>query len=643
MASGSFGATTDNAYISGTLSWSSVPNTEGNYSDVTAELRLSRTNSYTTYGTGTWYLDINGTQNSRSAAVSISLDSNTYIISNTVRVYHTDDGSKQISISVTGGIPGTSYTATYCSGTVSLDTIPRASTITTFNNFTIGDNIPVVLNRKSGSFTQDIHLYVGSTFVCARTNVADNYTLVLTSGEQDIIYNATPNGTYIGVVLYCLTYSGGVQVGSTQNKVANASVGVSIIPDFTTITSAETITAVSTNVGLFVQNLSRILCTITGAAGIKGSTISSYQLSIDGVIYNSSSATSGAINKSGDITVSGTITDSRGRTKTKNVTVNLLAYSVPSIAGFNVTRANSDGSDNPMGTYAKVASSGSAQSLINSVEKNTLTYKIYSRVRGTSDWGAAKKTETISGLTLSVSDDLFSGYTATSSYDFRLDILDKFNTALSVDVLPTGQVTMSWGNNGVGVGKVHEQGGLDVSGAVYEDGERLKQWEPGDIKITALVNASSGWLLCNGAAVSRTTYDALFAAISTTYGAGDGSTTFNVPNLKGRVPVGLDSGQTEFDSLGETGGAKTHTLASAEMPIHTHTQDAHVHEQNVSANPSSGGNGIRQDYDADVVGASAYTQGINTQSATATNQNSGSGGAHNNLQPYITLNFIIKY
>ena len=68
--------------------------------------------------------------------------------------------------------------------------------------------------------------------------------------------------------------------------------------------------------------------------------------------------------------------------------------------------------------------------------------------------------------------------------------------------------------------------------------------------------APTGWLLCDGSDVSRTTYSDLFAVVGTTYGAGDGSTTFGLPNLEGRVPVGLDAGQTEFDALAETGGSK---------------------------------------------------------------------------------------
>ena len=83
-------------------------------------------------------------------------------------------------------------------------------------------------------------------------------------------------------------------------------------------------------------------------------------------------------------------------------------------------------------------------------------------------------------------------------------------------------------------------------------------------------SAPTGWLLCDGSAVSRTTYSELFTAISTTYGSGDGSTTFNVPNLSGKVPVGKDSADTDFDTLGETGGSKTHTLTTAQLPSHTH-------------------------------------------------------------------------
>lgn len=199
----------------------------------------------------------------------------------------------------------------------------------------------------------------------------------------------------------------------------------------------------------------------------------------------------------------------------------------------------------------------------------------------------------------------------------------------------------------------------------------------GSITMFGASSAPTGWLLCDGSAVSRTTYAALFAVISDTYGVGNGTTTFNLPNLKGRVPVGLDSADSSFDVLGETGGAKTHTLTTSEMPSHTHTQNAHTHTQDAHNHTSaahthgpgsdivgrgvtgfiqyqsqSPGQGWGLSTTSTLADRAATTTGSTTvsinnttatnQNTTATNQNTGGGGAHNNLQPYLVLNFIIK-
>jgi microcystin-dependent protein len=192
----------------------------------------------------------------------------------------------------------------------------------------------------------------------------------------------------------------------------------------------------------------------------------------------------------------------------------------------------------------------------------------------------------------------------------------------------------------------------------------------GTVSQTARSTAPTGYLLCDGSAISRTTYSSLFDAIGTAYGAGDNSTTFNIPNLKGRIPVGFDSSQTEFDTLGETGGAKTHTLTTAEMPSHTHVQDSHNHTQNShnhsqnahshpvggansvyfivngsgtngTANISVGGGGYSNSVPQGATATNNATTATN-QATTATNQNTGGGGAHNNLQPYVVLNYMIK-
>lgn len=140
--------------------------------------------------------------------------------------------------------------------------------------------------------------------------------------------------------------------------------------------------------------------------------------------------------------------------------------------------------------------------------------------------------------------------------------------------------------------------------------------------------APSGWLLCDGSAVSRTDYAALFDVLGAAYGAGNGTTTFNLPNLKGRTPVGRDAAQTEFDVLGETGGEKAHTLTVAEMPSHRHDVKA----------PSSA-NGANQIMVPTYAGTGTKDGASNTGQPT---EAIGGGGAHNNMPPYVVLNYIIK-
>ena len=103
----------------------------------------------------------------------------------------------------------------------------------------------------------------------------------------------------------------------------------------------------------------------------------------------------------------------------------------------------------------------------------------------------------------------------------------------------------------------------------------------------------------------------------------------------GRVLVGLDTTQTEFDSLGEVGGAKTQALTESQMPIHTHAQNAHAHLE-VGGNT---GAGAINTLTRITTGGSNITTVTNTQATIATNQNTGGGEAHNNLQPYIIVNF----
>jgi len=148
----------------------------------------------------------------------------------------------------------------------------------------------------------------------------------------------------------------------------------------------------------------------------------------------------------------------------------------------------------------------------------------------------------------------------------------------------------------------------------------------GVISIFGGTVAPSGWMICDGAAVSRTTYAELFAAIGTTYGTGNGTSTFNIPDFRGRVPTGFDPNQDEFRNLGDKGGAKTHTLTVNEMPSHTHTVKGFSGVDDLNFTGSGGAFAA-----SDALGA--YDQQT---------QATGGGAPHNNLQPYNVVNYIIS-
>ena len=141
----------------------------------------------------------------------------------------------------------------------------------------------------------------------------------------------------------------------------------------------------------------------------------------------------------------------------------------------------------------------------------------------------------------------------------------------------------------------------------------------------ASASVPSGFLLCDGAEYSRTEYAELFEAIGTIYGDGDGETTFNVPNLSTRVPVGAGDG---YD-VGATGGEETVSLSKDEMPIHNH--DLKI----ASSTTSSSTDGF-------IVNTEGFLPEYPTVFAGKTNtENTGGGQPHNNMQPYTVVNYII--
>jgi len=171
---------------------------------------------------------------------------------------------------------------------------------------------------------------------------------------------------------------------------------------------------------------------------------------------------------------------------------------------------------------------------------------------------------------------------------------------------------------------------INSSGQIAQDGVIGRIAPTGVVLPFAGGSIPAGWLLCTGGAVSRTTYANLFSCIGTTYGVGDGSSTFNVPDMQGRVPAGVNTADSDFVSLNTTGGAATVTLALTDVPAHGHE---------IYGSTGGGATPYRKVVTSSGNNFTGTTYTV--LSGAAEMEQVGGGGSHNNLQPYISLYYII--
>jgi microcystin-dependent protein len=543
-----------------------------------------------------------------------------------INVTHNADGSLNINFSASAG-GGTLIGSASCSGSMGLTTIPRASVPTADgdNIFNAGETITIVTNRASTSFTHNIEYFFGN----ASGTIANGVGASTTWAVPLTLLNQFPNSASGSGFIRTHTIVNGSSIGHSDVGIVIGALSTAV-PDFTTITHSEATTGVASNVGAYVETISKLALAITGAAGYYGSTITSYKIEIlkgSTILQtiNSSSGTSLPLSADGTITLRGKVTDSRGRSTTKTVSITVLNYVPPTITTATARRALSGGTvDEDDGTYIRVDLNAAVQSLMNTTQRNALNYRLSTRTRGTSTW-TVKSTVTPGGLTFNSNVLLTGPYAITTAYEVKVEVYDDFITTATILQVPVAAIFMHWDAElGVGFGKFRENGMVDVAGDIFSRNGAVAPI--GSVEMWMTDTPPMGWLLMQGQAVSRVTYSILYALWGTTFGSGDGSTTFNLPNLKGRVPVGKDTGQTEFNALGETGGAKTHTLSVAEMPSHTHDNGL---IRTTAAGSITTGTGIPPHNNAPT--------GTWTDPAAT-----GGGGAHNNLQPYLVVNWIVK-
>ena len=463
MASGTITGSTSNSYIDAKIVWSSSANTSANQSTVTAALYYKRNNTgYTTSGTGTFSITINGTKASATKTITITESAWVKVVENTVTVSHNSDGTKSITISASGGLPDTSLSSTNVSGTATLDTIPRASTIDSLSCATkyFNGKMTYKYTTKSASYYNrcNIALNLDGTYIAVKSiNLGQQSasqktaTVTLTESELSTIYNKLPSTTK-GVLRFTFrTYSDSgysSQVGDAGYKELTLSIpNISATQPTVTMTLSPVSSLASPFNTLYIKGRSKVDANFTNAEGKYGATIKSYSMSVGGKSYGSP-YTSGYLTTSGSLTVTGKVTDSRGFSRTYTQTITVLAYSEPKILPISgeseiiAARCDSSGNLTDSGKYLKIKAKRSYNKVTASgVQKNFCSIRYRYKAEG----GSYSSWTTILATTAS-SDSITTGallgsLNVKTSYLVQVQAVDTMGETSTANVsIPTEMI-----------------------------------------------------------------------------------------------------------------------------------------------------------------------------------------------------------
>ena len=380
------------------------------------------------------------------------------IASGTTPVTHASDGTKSVALSCsfTPGRTASYYpSALIGSGSMTLTTIPRASSFGTVSGNTIGSSMTINISRNSSSFTHSLwYSFGGVTWqgIGSGVGTSVSFTPPLSLCSQ------VPSATSGTMTLILRTFNGSTQVGSDVYKSITVYVPTSVVPSVSTISLSEATGNLASVFGVYIKTKSTLKTTIS-ASGSYGSTIKTYKTTIDGTTYSGSSFTSYALKNSGTLTISTTVTDSRGRTASKSTTVTVHDYFAPKITRFDVQRCNSDGTLNDEGTCAKFTYSFSIAP-INNKNSKTVGLEYYDSVMD------AMKTCYSDNSTYSATNATYvdSGYGTDTSYKVGITVYDYFGYTTVEKELPTAFTLINYGEDGksIAFGKVDEGYPFDV-------------------------------------------------------------------------------------------------------------------------------------------------------------------------------------
>ena len=464
MASGTINGSCDNRRYILTCEWTSTPNTSANTSSITANVYLNG-NGYTT-SSSYWSCIINGTTVTSNKRADIG--GKTLLGTRTWTVNHNDDGTASvgISFSYSNGLNSSgTYTTKTGSGsaTVRLDTIARGSSISlSRSSATIGsDSITVNITRNSSAYKHKVKLILGDTTYLLAENVDTSYTFTPSMSYCNKITTAT-SGTAT-VKVETLTGTNGSWIADTT-KTLTLNVPSNVVPSV-----GISVVANNQTNGVSVAGKTTFTVKPVNANGSYGSTITSY--SITGGNLNSVSP-NGAITdtlNAGDYTFVVKVTDSRGRTAEASKVETVHAYSSPTISA-RAFRCNKDGTESSSGVYIAVNFSWEITNLANN-NSNAKQYFIQYKTSSASSYTTSVDWTNLSSYSGSMTKVLSQTFSTTSSYNIQLKVKDSFGTTTSTLSVSTISALLNIERNGVGVGKIHENGALDVAGTIYMNGQ----------------------------------------------------------------------------------------------------------------------------------------------------------------------------
>lgn len=416
--SGSFTGSTANQYILPKITWSAKQNIAGNYSDVTATLHYSRTNTgFTTEGNWSGSITINGTVTTGSKHIVITYNSNTVAMSATVRVYHNADGKKSITISCTGSAPPSTLTSTSCSATVTLDTIPRTSTVTA-TDANIGSKTTIAISRASSGFTHTLTYAFGDlTGTIATKTASTSISWTVPTG----FYAEIPNDPSGKCTITCVTYSGSTKIGEdTAEFTATADKSVcEPTVSVVAIDTNEDVIALTGSNKVIVKGFSDVEVTTTAEAQ------NSASLSASAVSVSCGSAkktgTKVTFDNAENATIKATVTDSRGYSNDDTASgLTLVNYIVPTIVE-TISR------ESPTSDIVNISVTGKWFNGSFGSVKNSLRVQVRYKPKSRSSYEDADKyvdmTVSVSGNTYTASVSL-SDLVYTQAYSIRIRVSD---------------------------------------------------------------------------------------------------------------------------------------------------------------------------------------------------------------------------